>query len=92
MVEPPSVRGAVKATETDPLPAVTAPITGAADVVAYISADGLLSDPLFDGVNVTGPGSTGVIVNVWAAEDPLNVNTTGVDNPPPEGVTVMVPV
>jgi hypothetical protein len=44
------------------------------------------------GVKLTGPKAVGVMVNVCAADDPLNVNTTGVDNPPPDGVIVTVPL
>jgi hypothetical protein len=44
------------------------------------------------GVSVTGPTAVGVIVNVCPAEELLNVSTVGVDNPPPDGVTVIVPV
>jgi hypothetical protein len=32
------------------------------------------------------------MVNVCAADELLNVSTIGVDNPPPEGVIVMVPL
>jgi hypothetical protein len=44
------------------------------------------------GVSVTGPAAVGVIVNVCGAADAVNVKTTGVDNPPPAGVIVTVPV
>jgi hypothetical protein len=47
---------------------------------------------LFVGVSVTGPAAVGVMVNVCGTADALNVKMTGVDNPPPEGVTVIVPV
>jgi hypothetical protein len=51
-----------------------------------------VSEPLLLGVRVTGPGMVGVMVNVWGAAELLNVSTTGVDSPPPEGVNVIVPV
>jgi hypothetical protein len=41
---------------------------------------------------VTGPTEVGMIVNVCAAEELLNVRTTGADRPPPEGVMVIVPL
>jgi hypothetical protein len=44
------------------------------------------------GVSVTGPTAVGVMVNVCATDEPLNVSTTGVDNPPPDGVSVTVPL
>jgi hypothetical protein len=43
------------------------------------------------GVSVTGPTAVGVIVNVCAADELLNVSTTGFEIPPPEGVMVMLP-
>ena len=43
-------------------------------------------------MSVTGPTAVGVMVNVCAADELLNVRTIGVDNPPPEGVTVTVPL
>jgi hypothetical protein len=52
----------------------------------------LLSEPLFDGVRVTGPTVPGVIVKIWAAEELLNVSVTALDSPPPEGVIVIVPL
>jgi hypothetical protein len=33
-----------------------------------------------------------VIVNVWGTDELLNVNTIGLDNPPPDGVIVIVPL
>ena len=57
-----------------------------------MSAAGLVSEPLLVGVRVTGPTAVGVTVNVCAAAELLNVSTTGVDNPPPDGVMVMVPL
>ena len=44
------------------------------------------------GVSVTGPTAVGVMVNVCAAAELLNVSATGVETQPPEGVRVMVPV
>ena len=43
-------------------------------------------------MSVTGPTAVGVMVNVCAAAELLNVSTTGLDNPPPDGVIVMVPL
>ena len=57
-----------------------------------MSAAGLDSEPLLAGVKLTGPTAVGVTVNVCAATELLNVSTTGVDNPPPDGVTVTVPL
>jgi hypothetical protein len=34
----------------------------------------------------------GVMVNVCGTAELLNVSTTGADNPPPDGVTVTVPL
>ncbi len=39
-----------------------------------------------------GPRSVGVTVKVCGEEELVNVSTTGVLSPPPEGVIVMVPV
>ena len=50
-----------------------------------------VNEPLLLGVNVTGPLLVGVIVKVCGVAELLNVNTTGVDRPPPEGVIVTVP-
>jgi len=47
---------------------------------------------LFVGVRVTVPVDVGVIVNVCAVDELENVNTVGVESPPPEGVIVIVPV
>ena len=44
------------------------------------------------GVNVTGPTANGVMVNVCAVEEFVNVSTVAVESPPPEGVIVIVPV
>jgi len=44
------------------------------------------------GVSATGPTAVGVTVNVCAAAELLNVSTKGVANPPPDGVTVTVPL
>ena len=57
-----------------------------------MSAAGLDSEPLLVGVSVNGPIAEGVTVNVWGADELANVSTTGVDNPPPDGVMVMVPL
>jgi hypothetical protein len=92
MADPPVLAGAVKATEAEPLPALAVPIVGAAAGVAYVSAEGLVREPLLAGVRVTGPGAVGVMVKVCGAEELLNVSTTGADSPPPEGVNVIVPV
>ena len=81
----------MNATDADPLPAVAAPTVGGAEGVAYESAGGLVSDPLFVGVSVTGPTAVGMIVNVCAADELLNVSTTAVESPPPEGLIVIVP-
>jgi len=43
-------------------------------------------------VNVTTPESVGVIVKVWGAAELEKLRTTGVVNPPPEGVSVIAPV
>ena len=51
-----------------------------------------MSDPLLVGVSVTGPTAVGVIVNVCAVDELENVSTVAVDNPPPLGVIVIVPV
>jgi hypothetical protein len=48
--------------------------------------------PLLAGVKLTGPTAVGAMVNVCAVDELLNVSTTGVDNPPPEGVIVIVPL
>ena len=47
---------------------------------------------MFVGVRVTVPVDVGVIVNVCAVDELENVNTVGVESPPPEGVIVIVPV
>ena len=91
IVAPPLLEGAVKATDAEPLPGVAVPATGASGFVAYDSTEGFVSPPSFEGVSVTGPGEAGVIVKVCAAADPLNVSTTAVDNPPPEGVMGEMP-
>ena len=44
------------------------------------------------GVSVNGPVAEGVTVNVWGTDELLNVSTIAVDNPPPDGVIVTVPV
>jgi hypothetical protein len=90
--DPPFATGAVKATVAEPLPAVAVPIVGASEGVAYVSGEGLASEPLLDGVNVTGPMSVGVIVKVCAAAELLKFSTIGILSPPPLGVTVMLPV
>jgi hypothetical protein len=43
-------------------------------------------------MRVTGPTDVGVTVNVCDAAELLKVITTGADNPPPDGVTVTVPL
>jgi hypothetical protein len=53
---------------------------------------GFVSEPLFAGVRLTGPGNVGVMVNVCAAAELLKVFTMGTPNPPPDGPIVMVPV
>jgi len=92
MADPPVNPGAVKLTEADPFPAVAAPMPGAAGGVAYVNALAFVSVPLLAGVKLTGPTAAGVMLNVCAADELLNVSTIGVDNPPPEGVIVMVPL
>ena len=92
MADPPFAPGAEKATDAEPLPGVAAPIVGAAGDVPELSPAGFVRAALFVGVSVTGPTAGGVIVNVWAADELLNVRTTGVERPPPEGVIVIVPV
>ena len=57
-----------------------------------MSAAGLVRLPLLVGVSVTGPTAVGVMVNVCAVAELLNVLTIGVERPPPDGVIVMVPV
>ena len=44
------------------------------------------------GVSVTGPTAVGVMVNVCAVDELLKVSTVALDNPPPDGVIVIVPV
>ena len=39
-----------------------------------------------------GPTAVGVIVNVCGAAEAVNVRVTGVDSPPPTGVTLMTTV
>ena len=51
-----------------------------------------MSDPLLVGVSVTGPTAVGVMVNVCAVDELENVSTVAVDNPPPLGVIVIIPV
>jgi hypothetical protein len=92
IAEPPVLAGAVNDTVACPLPAVAVPIVGAPGGVAYVRAAGLVSVPLLLGVSVTGPTAVGVMVNVCDAAELLNVSTTGVDKPPPDGVTVIVPL
>ena len=84
--------GGVNATEACALPGVAVPIVGAPGGVAYVRADGLVSEPLLLGVSVTGPTAVGVIVNVCAVAELLKVSVIAVDRPPPEGVIVMVPL
>jgi hypothetical protein len=50
------------------------------------------SAPLLVGVSVTGPITEGVTVNVWGTDEPPNVSTIAVDNPPPDGIIVTVPL
>jgi hypothetical protein len=57
-----------------------------------VSAVGFDSEPLLVGVSVTGPTAVGVTVKVCATDELLNVSTTAADNPPPDGVTVTVPL
>jgi hypothetical protein len=57
-----------------------------------VSAAGFGNELLLVAVSVTGPTAVGVIVNVCATDELLNVSTTAVDNPPPDGVIVTVPV
>jgi hypothetical protein len=52
----------------------------------------LVSEPLFVGVNVTGPTAVGVTVKVCAVGELLKVSMIAVLSPPPDGVIVMVPV
>ena len=91
MADPP-VLGAVKAIEIDPLPAVAVPMVGAAGGVLYCRAAGLDNEPLLLGVSATGPTAVGVMVNVCAADELLNVSTMGALSAPPEGVIVIVPL
>jgi hypothetical protein len=44
------------------------------------------------GVSVTGPTAVGVTVNVCDAAELLKVSATGVASPPPDGVSVTVPL
>ena len=57
-----------------------------------MSAAGFDSEPLLAGVSVTGPVAVGVMVNVCAVDEVLNVRVMGALNPPPLGVMVMAPV
>jgi hypothetical protein len=57
-----------------------------------VKMPGFESEPLFEGISVTGPTLVGVIVNVCGAAVLLNVSTTGMLSPPPDGVMVMVPL
>jgi hypothetical protein len=57
-----------------------------------VRAGGLDSDPLLATVKLTGPTAVGVMVNVCAAVELLNVRVTGALKPPPPGVMVIVPV
>ena len=66
-------------------------MAGAAGGVLYVKALGFVKDPLFVGVNVTGPTAVGVIVNVCAVDELVNVSTVAVESPPPAGVIVIVP-
>ena len=57
-----------------------------------MSAAGFDSEPLLAGVSVTGPVAVGVMVNVCAVDEVLNVRVIGALNPPPVGVMVIAPV
>jgi hypothetical protein len=48
--------------------------------------------PLFVGVNVTGPSVLGVIVKVCGEFVVRTTTGIAVERPPPEGVTVTVPL
>jgi hypothetical protein len=78
--------------------ALTMPLVGPVSVnevaasAAYVIAAGLLSVPEFVGVSVTVPGLVGVIVNVCAEIELVNVRTIGVERPPPLGAMLIVPV
>jgi hypothetical protein len=56
-----------------------------------LSAAGFERAPHLLGVRVSGPTAVAVTVNVCGDEELLNVSTVGDDNPPPDGVIVMVP-
>jgi hypothetical protein len=43
-------------------------------------------------MSVIGPVAKGVTLNVWGADEPVKVSTIAVDNPPPDGVIVTVPL
>jgi hypothetical protein len=57
-----------------------------------VRGEGFDSEPLFDGVRITGPTTTGVMVKVCAAAELLKVRTMALLRPPPLGVIVMLPV
>ena len=71
IADPPVLAGAVNDTVACPSPAVAVPIVGAPGGVAYVSAAGLVSDPLLLGVSVTGPTAVGVMVNVCGTAELL---------------------
>lgn len=47
---------------------------------------------MLEGVSVTGPNEVGVIVNVCASDELLNVLTIDPVRPPPERLIVMFPL
>ena len=95
IAEPPFDVGATKDTDAWALPPVAVMDVGAegtTEVAPYASTDGFASPPLFDGVSVIVPDVVGVIVNVCATLELVNVFTIDVESPPPDGVMVIVPV
>ena len=92
MAEPPVLAAAVKATETDPFPAVAVPIKGAAGGVAYVRGEAFVSHPLLVVVSLTGPTAVGVIVKVCVLGELLKFSRIGLDSPPPEVLIVTVPL
>ena len=97
IAEPPSDDGAEKVTDALVFPGVAVPTTGALGTTAfavYVSADGLLRPTPFVMVSVIVPDVNGVIVNVCADAELLNVKMVGDKpaEPVPDGVMVIVPL
>jgi hypothetical protein len=97
IAEPPLLAGATKETDAVTSPGVATTEVGAFGTEALevsVITDGFVKPPLFVGVRIIEPVACGVIVNVCADADPLNVSTVGVRPvlPAPVGVIVIVPV